>query len=36
VRNITYDFDDTCADSSRAGKQALNTLFKNYVWTCVN
>jgi hypothetical protein len=36
ARNITYDFDDTCAVSSRAGKQALNTLFKNYVWTCVN
>jgi hypothetical protein len=36
VRNIVYDFDDTCADSRRANKQALNTLFKNYVWTCVN
>jgi hypothetical protein len=36
VRNIAYDFDDTCSDSSRAGKQALNSLFKNYVWSCVN
>jgi hypothetical protein len=36
ANNIAYDFDDTCADSSRAGKQALNTLFKNYVWSCVN
>jgi len=36
VNNITYDFDDTCADSSRAGRQALNSLFKNYVWSCVN
>ena len=36
ARKIQYDFDDTCADSSRASKQALNTLFKNYVWTCVN
>ena len=36
ARNITYDFDDTCADSRRANKQALNTLFKNYVWACVN
>jgi hypothetical protein len=36
ARNITYDFDDTCANSRSAGKQALNTLFKNYVWTCVN
>ena len=34
--NIAYDFDSTCADSSRAGMQALNTLFKNYIWTCVN
>ncbi len=36
TRNIAYDFDDTCADPSRAGMQALNTLFKNYIWTCVN
>jgi hypothetical protein len=36
ARNIVYDFDDTCADSRRANKQALNTLFKNYVWSCVN
>jgi hypothetical protein len=35
ARNIAYDFDDTCADSSRAGMQALNKLFKNYIWTCV-
>ena len=34
--NIAYDFDDTCANSRSAGKQALNTLFKNYVWSCVN
>jgi hypothetical protein len=36
ARNIVYDFDDTCANSRSAGRQALNTLFKNYVWTCVN
>ncbi len=36
TRNIAYDFDGTCADSSRASMQALNTLFKNYIWTCVN
>ncbi len=36
ARNIAYDFDGTCAESSRAGMQALNTLFKNYIWTCVN
>ncbi len=33
-QNIFYDFDDTCADSSRAGMQALNSLFKNYIWHC--
>ena len=36
ARNISYDFDDTCADSRRAGMQALNRLFKDYIWTCVN
>ncbi len=36
ARNTAYDFDDTCADSRSAGKQALNTIFKNYVWSCVN
>ena len=36
ARNIAYDFDDTCADSSRAGMQALNKRFKNYIWTCVD
>ncbi len=36
ARNIAYDFDDTCANSRSASRQALNTLFKNYIWTCVN
>jgi hypothetical protein len=35
MQNIFYDFDDTCADSSSAGMQALNNLFKNYIWRCV-
>jgi hypothetical protein len=34
TRNILYDFDDTCADSRRASMQALNNLFKNYIWSC--
>jgi hypothetical protein len=34
IRNILYDFDDTCADSRRASMQALNNLFKNYIWNC--
>ena len=36
ARDIGYDFDDTCADSGRASMQALNRLFKQYIWTCVN
>jgi hypothetical protein len=36
VNNIIYDFDDACAASRSANRQALNTLFKNYIWTCVN
>ena len=35
ARNIEYDFDDTCADSS-SGMQALNRVFKDYIWSCVN
>lgn len=34
IQNILYDFEDTCADSSRAGMQALNKIFKNYIWDC--
>ncbi len=34
--NIEYDFDDVCASSRTARMQALNTIFKNYIWTCVN
>ena len=36
ARNIEYAFDDGCANSRTAGMQALNTIFKNYIWTCVN
>ena len=34
IRNILYGFDDTCADSRRASLQALNNLFKDYIWNC--
>jgi hypothetical protein len=34
IQNIFYDFDDTCADSRRAGMQALNNIFKGYIWSC--
>ena len=35
-RNIQYDFDDACADSRTASMQALNNIFKSYIWNCVN
>lgn len=31
---IEYDFDGACADARTAGKQTLNRIFKNYIWTC--
>jgi hypothetical protein len=31
---IQYNFDDACADSRSAGMQALNKIFKEYIWTC--
>ncbi len=34
VQNILYDFEDACADSRRAGMQALNNIFKDYIWSC--
>ena len=33
--NREYDFDDACADSRTAGMQALNNVFKDYLWSCV-
>ncbi len=36
ARNIEYDFDDACADSRTASMQALNNIFKDYIWACVN
>ena len=34
AQSISYDFDGACADSRRAGMQALNKIFKDYIWTC--
>jgi hypothetical protein len=34
ARSIEYDFDGACADSRNAGMQALNRIFKDYIWTC--
>jgi len=33
--NIELDFDDACADSRTASMQALNRIFKEYIWSCV-
>ena len=35
ARDIQYDFDDACANSSTASMQALNNIFKRYIWSCV-
>lgn len=34
AQSIEYDFDDACADSRTAGMQALNRIFKDYIWSC--
>ncbi len=34
-RDMYYDFEDTCADARTAGMQAINRLFKDYIWNCV-
>jgi hypothetical protein len=31
---MSYDFDDVCSDSRSAGMQAIQSVFKNYVWSC--
>ncbi len=36
ARNIEYEFDDACGNSRTASMQAINTIFKNYIWACVN
>ena len=34
ARAIEYEFDGACADSRTAGKEALNRIFKHYIWSC--
>ncbi len=36
AQDIEYDFDDSCANARSAGMQALNNIFKDYIWSCVN
>ena len=35
ARTIEYEFDDIC-DSSRAGMNALQVMFKRYIWDCLH
>ena len=32
---IETQFDDACSRSSSAGMRALDSIFKNYIWSCV-
>jgi len=34
VPDMAIDFDDACSDSRTANMQAIQTRFKNYVWSC--
>jgi hypothetical protein len=34
ARSIGYDFDGACTDARTASMQALNRIFKDYIWTC--
>jgi hypothetical protein len=34
VESMYYDFDDTCAEAETAGSQAINRIFKSYIWSC--
>jgi hypothetical protein len=36
ARDIEYDFDDTCNNRRSAGMQALNIIFKDYIWSCIS
>jgi hypothetical protein len=34
ARSIEYDFDGACSDARTASMQALNHIFKDYIWSC--
>jgi len=36
VESMFWDFEDTCGNPRTARSQAINVIFKNYIWTCVN
>ena len=35
VESMYWDFDDVCADPSTARSQAINRIFKSYIWSCI-
>ena len=35
VEAMYWEFDDTCANPSTARSQAINRIFKNYIWSCL-
>ena len=35
VESMYWDFDDTCQNPSTARSQAINRIFKNYIWSCL-
>ena len=35
-REIEIEFDDACSSTRTSGGQALNNIFKHYIWSCVN
>jgi hypothetical protein len=36
ARDIEYSFDDACGSSRTSGMGALRSIFKGYIWSCVN
>jgi hypothetical protein len=36
AQSIEYDFDGACSDSRTADMQALNRIFKDYIWSCAS
>ena len=36
AQDIEYSFDDACANARTSGMGALRSIFKDYIWTCVN
>ena len=36
AERMYWDFDDLCADSRTASRNAIRSRFKTYIWTCVN